>query len=135
MNQDNQANLPRTRPLSPHLTIYKPQITSILSIMHRITGFALYFGLLALVWWIVACIYCKNPESLFKCACFSSLIWKLFIFGWSASLFYHTLNGIRHLFWDAGYGFSICATNRSGWLVIIGTAALTFVSWMIVYTN
>ncbi len=114
------------RPLSPHIGIYKPQITSILSISHRISGFALYIGAVVLAWWIIANIYGYA-------SCINSLVasgmGRAFLMLWSAALFYHMLNGIRHLFWDMGKGFEIRTVNITGILVIVGTILMTVFSW------
>lgn len=114
------------RPLSPHLTIYKPQITSILSISHRITGFGLYVGALLLALWIIANVYgcasCINPI-------INSGAGRVVLVLWSFALFYHMLNGIRHLFWDMGKGFEIKTVNKTGIIVIVGAVLLTTVSW------
>lgn len=122
--QNNKDN----RPLSPHIGIYKPQITSILSISHRITGLSLYVGALLLAWWIVANIYgcasCINPL-------ISSQFGKIIIVLWSFALFYHMLNGVRHLFWDMGKGFEIKTVNTTGIIVVVGAIALTAISWCI----
>lgn len=115
------------RPLSPHLMIYKPQISSVLSITHRITGFGLFIGALLLAWWIVLTVYgctkCINPLIF-------SVPGKTFLVLWTLALYYHMLNGIRHLFWDAGKGFQLCAMRKSGYAVIFGAGALTVLSWM-----
>ncbi len=114
------------RPLSPHIGIYKPQITSVLSITHRITGFGLYIGALLLAWWIIANVYgCGNCINSF----IASDIGVAFLVLWSMALYYHLLNGIRHLFWDMGKGFEIKTVNRSGIAVLAGTLILTLVSW------
>jgi len=130
---NNSEKLNKKRPLSPHLTIYKPQITSVLSILHRMTGVALYFGLIIFCWWLVSVTYSDRNAHFIMWPIFDTLIWKICVFGWSISLFYHMLNGIRHLFWDAGYGFSLNATTISGWIVVGGTIALTAISWSIVF--
>jgi len=122
----------KTRPLSPHLSIYKPQISSVLSILHRITGAYLFLGMLTLVWWIVICVYSSfNPEIARWNFILSSVFGKLLVFGWTAALFYHKLNGIRHLFWDAGKGYSIKTMTISGISVVVGTFILTMISWII----
>jgi succinate dehydrogenase / fumarate reductase cytochrome b subunit len=118
-----------SRPLSPHLQIYKPQLTSVLSISHRITGVALSVGTLLLVAWIAATA--KGPDTFAIVAGFlGSPIGLLLLFGWSVALFYHLANGIRHLFWDAGYGFEIETAYRSGWIVLGATIALTVLAWI-----
>ena len=122
----------RQRPLSPHLQIYKPQITSMLSILHRATGIALSIGSVILVLWILALTFGENTYLMF-----SNLInnWfgKLIIFGFTFALFYHLSNGIRHLFWDAGYGYDLKHAFISGVSVIISSLLLTFITWFIVY--
>ena len=122
--QNNKDN----RPLSPHIGIYKPQITSVLSITHRMTGLALYAGALLLAWWIIANIYgcasCINPL-------IESQAGKIILVLWSFALFYHMLNGIRHLFWDMGKGFELKTLRASGIAVLIGAVTLTLLSWSI----
>lgn len=123
----------REMPLSPHLSIYKPQISSVLSIFHRISGIALFIGMLLFLWWIVFICYNPDPEN--------TKIWKFFqtIYGkgllviWSYSLFFHFCTGIRHLMWDQGHGFSIPEMNRSGWFAVILSIILTAVSWYLVF--
>jgi succinate dehydrogenase / fumarate reductase cytochrome b subunit len=118
-----------SRPLSPHLQIYKPQLTSVLSFSHRITGVALSVGTLLLVAWIAATA--KGPDTFAIVAGFmGSPLGLLLLFGWSVALFYHLANGIRHLFWDAGYGFEIETAYRSGWIVLGATIALTMLAWI-----
>lgn len=123
----------RERPLSPHLTIYKPQITSVLSILHRITGVGLYFGLIIFCWWLVSITYSNRDSNLIVWPIFNTVFWKILLLGWSVALFYHLLNGIRHLFWDAGWGFALRTTTISGWAVVLGTMLLTALSWGLVY--
>ena len=124
----------RQRPLSPHLQIYKPQITSILSILHRGTGIVLSIGSIILVLWIVALTLGENTYSIF-----SNLInnWfgKLTIFGFTFALFYHLSNGIRHLFWDAGYGYDLKHAYISGLAVIFSSIFLTSITWFIVFSR
>jgi succinate dehydrogenase / fumarate reductase cytochrome b subunit len=118
------------RPLSPHLQVYRPQLTSALSILHRITGVALSGGTLLLVWWLVAAA--AGPAAYATAAGFiGSVLGLLLLLGWSAALFYHLLNGIRHLGWDAGYGFELPTVYRTGWAVAIGTAVLTVLAWIV----
>jgi succinate dehydrogenase / fumarate reductase, cytochrome b subunit len=118
-----------SRPLSPHLQIYKPQLTSVLSISHRVTGVALSVGTLLLVAWIAATA--KGPDAFAVVSGFMrNPIGLLLLFGWSVSLFYHLANGIRHLFWDAGYGFEIGNAYRSGWVVVGATVVLTVLAWL-----
>lgn len=116
------------RPLSPHLQIYRPQITSMLSICHRLTGLALSVGLLLLVWWLVA--LATGPEAFATAQGFTgSWLGRLLLLGWSFALFYHLANGIRHLFWDAGYGYDLKTTTASGWAVVAASVVLTLIAW------
>ena len=120
------------RPLSPHLQVYRPQLTSMLSILHRITGVALAVGTLLLVDWLAAAA--GGPESYAAAQGFiGSFFGQLLLFGWTVALFYHLANGIRHLFWDAGYGFELPTVYRSGLAVLVATAVLTIVSWIAAY--
>ena len=117
------------RPLSPHLQIYKPQLTSVLSILHRITGVLLSLGIVALVYWLSA--LSQGQESyLHAVAVLASAPAKLLLLGWTLSFFYHLLNGVRHLFWDAGMGFELGQVYASGWMVLVGALALTVVTWI-----
>ena len=120
------------RPLSPHLQVYRPQMTSMLSILHRITGVALAVGMLLLIYWLAAA---ASGAEAFATAqsLIGSFIGRLFLFGWTFALFYHLCNGIRHLFWDAGMGLEIEAAERSGWVVLGATGVLTLASWVIGY--
>jgi succinate dehydrogenase / fumarate reductase cytochrome b subunit len=117
------------RPLAPHIQVYRPQMTSVLSILHRIAGVALGLGALLLVYWVVAAA--AGPE---RFAAAQGLIGSWFgyliLFGFSVALFFHLANGIRHLFWDAGYGFELRAAYASGTAVLVMTAALTAVAWI-----
>ncbi len=120
------------RPLSPHLQVYRPQMTSMLSILHRITGVALAVGTLLLIYWLAAA---ASGAEAFATAqsLIGSVIGRLFLFGWTFALFYHLCNGIRHLFWDAGMGLEIEVAERGGWLVLGSTGVLTLASWVIGY--
>ncbi len=122
--------IPAERPLSPHLQIYKPQLTSVLSITHRLTGLALSVGAVLLVWWLVAA---AAGDRAFAAAqgFWGSWFGLLLLFGWSYALFFHLCNGIRHLCWDAGHGFELRTTYLSGWTVLAVSAALTILAWII----
>lgn len=124
----------RDRPLSPHLQVYKPQLTSVLSILHRATGIALAVGTLLLVWWLVAAA--SGPAAFGPVQAFiASWLGRLLLFGWTFSLFYHLCNGIRHLFWDVGRGFELSAAYASGWVVVFGSIALTVIAWVWGYAS
>lgn len=117
----------RNRPLSPHLQVYRPQITSVLSILHRITGVSLALGAV----WLVAWLYlaAKAGPSFETMRAFnSSWLGVLLLLGFAFALYYHLCNGIRHLAWDAGYGFDLKTVTLSGWAVVIAAAVLTVVS-------
>ncbi|SDG09993.1 succinate dehydrogenase subunit C [Limimonas halophila] len=117
------------RPLSPHLQVYRPQLTSALSIFHRITGVFLALGTLLLTAWLVAAA--SGPHAFAAVQGFiGSILGYLLLLGWSAALFYHLANGIRHLFWDAGYGFELVNAYRSGYAVLAATAVLTLAAWV-----
>ncbi|MBV9736189.1 MAG: succinate dehydrogenase, cytochrome b556 subunit [Acidisphaera sp.] len=120
------------RPLSPFMlgSAYRFQLTSSLSILNRITGVAVSVGTIVLTWWLVAAA--TSPAAYDTVSGFlRSWIGLLLLFGWSASLFYHLLNGIRHLAWDGGIGFDLPEVHRSGWAVVIGTVVLTVLVWAI----
>ena len=108
---------PQKRPLSPHLQIYSKQITSVMSILHRITGVVLAIGSLGLLWVLVSLSLGEQAFSATR-ACLASGLGQLALFAYSACLMYHFFNGIRHLFWDAGKGFAIPDVYRSGYAVI-----------------
>lgn len=112
------AEQTRTRPLSPHLQIYRPQITSVLSITHRITGVALAAGALLLTYWISAAGY--GPEYFERAqALVGSWFGRLVLFGFTFALFFHFANGIRHLAWDCGWGFELPTLRLTGWIVVV----------------
>lgn len=120
------------RPLSPHLQVYKPQITSVLSILHRTTGVGLGIGTLLLAWWLIAAA--AGAEAFETAQAFiGSVIGRILLFGFTIALFYHLSNGIRHLVWDAGYGFELSTVAKSGWAVLIATVVLTLLAWVAGY--
>ena len=121
------------RPLSPHLQIYRPQLTSILSITHRLTGVALAVGTLLLVYWLAAAA--AGPEAFRDAQSFvGSILGRLLLFGWTVGLFFHLCNGIRHLFWDVGLGFELDEVYRSGWTVVVATVVLSLLTWIVGYS-
>ena len=122
------------RPLSPHLSVYRPQITSVLSILHRLTGIGLAFGALALAYWLNAAAYGADAFARAQ-AVAGSWIGILFLIGWTFALFYHLANGIRHLFWDAGMGFELSQVRASGWFVVVVSVGLTAVTWAVIYAG
>ena len=122
----------RPRPLSPHLQVYKPQLTSILSILHRGTGIVLSIGSIFLVSWILVLTLGESAYQIYS-QLVNNWFGKLVIFGFTFGLFYHLSNGIRHLFWDAGYGYDLKDAYVSGFAVIFSSISLTLITWLIVY--
>lgn len=119
----------RTRPLSPHLQIYKLPLTALLSITHRITGIFLSLGTVILVYWLLA--IASGPDAYAQAQALLSSPYSLAaLFLWTFALYFHLCNGIRHLFWDIGYGFELKTVDRSGDLVIIVSLLLTGVTWL-----
>ena len=117
------------RPLSPHLTIYRFRPTMAMSIMHRITGGALYFGTLLVVWWLVAAA--SGPEAFETAAWFfDSIIGKLILFGYSWALLHHALGGLRHFVWDTGHGLSKETSTKLAQATLAGSLGLTVVMWL-----
>ncbi|MBX2856639.1 MAG: succinate dehydrogenase, cytochrome b556 subunit [Rhodobacteraceae bacterium] len=118
------------RPLSPHLQIYRPQITMVLSILHRITGVALTFSMILLVWWFFAG---ASSAADFETAdaILTSPVGIIVLLSSAFGLTYHTFNGIRHLFWDAGFGYDLDTVTTTGWAVVFGAIAATVILLLI----
>lgn len=127
------AMMPSTnseRPLSPHLSVYRWQVTNTLSILHRLTGVALSAGMLVLSAWLISAAW--FPES-FTCLrdMLASIPGKVALFGWTAAFYYHLANGMRHLNWDMGMGFKLHEVTRSAWVVVVFTATMTLFTWAV----
>ena len=121
------------RPLSPHLQVYRPQMTSVLSILHRLTGVALTFGTLLLTWWLVAAAY--GPEQFGTVQVFiGSWIGQLILWGFTFAVFYHLGNGIRHLAWDFGWGFELSQLRASGLAMLAFACVATLITLVAAYT-
>lgn len=122
------------RPLSPHLQVYKPQLTSILSIVHRGSGVVLALGALLLAVWLSAV---AGNAATFDCAqqLLSSWLGQIGLFGFSAALVYHFLNGIRHLLWDIGWGYDLAKVYASGYAVLTLAVVLTAALWYVGLTS
>jgi len=120
----------RPRPLSPHLQVYRWQITMLMSILHRATGVALVVGAFGLAWWLLA-VAAGGEAYAAAAACVASPFGMVMLFGFSLALVYHLLNGIRHLLWDAGWGFEIPEVYRSGYVVFGLTVLLTALIWVV----
>jgi len=122
------------RPLSPHLDIYKWQLTMTLSIVHRATGIALAGGTLLLIWSLLA--LANGPEAWANVRGFCASGFGMFLLvGWTWSLCYHLCNGIRHLAWDSGWGFEIPRAYLTGWTVVVLSVLMTLAIWACVYTR
>lgn len=117
------------RPLSPHLQIYRWQITSVLSITHRLTGLWLGIGALVLSAWLITLV---DAAAAFHAltAFFATPVGIFLLITWSWALFYHLLNGIRHLFWDLGWGFERARYVTTGWTVVILSLLLALLFWL-----
>ena len=117
------------RPTSPHLQIYRWQIGNSLSILHRLTGIALAFGLLALCYWLVS-LAAGEASYATAARAFSSPLGRIALVGWSFAFLFHLLNGVRHLFWDVGVGFERAQRHASGWFAVVGALLLTLGMWV-----
>jgi succinate dehydrogenase / fumarate reductase cytochrome b subunit len=116
------------RPLSPHLSIYARHINMVMSIVHRLTGAALYFGTLLLAAWLIAAAMGEAPFALVS-AVFAHPIGMLVLFGYTWALAHHMLGGVRHLIWDTGRGLQIWQVDVLCWLTVLGSAVLTLAIW------
>ena len=125
------SDLRSARPLSPHLSIYKFRPTMAMSILHRITGAALYGGTLLLVWWLVAAA--SGPEA-FETASdfFGSIVGRLILFGYSWALLHHMFGGIRHLIWDTGHGLSKETSTKLAIATLVASLSMTLILWIAV---
>jgi succinate dehydrogenase cytochrome b subunit len=122
----------RARPTSPHWQVYRWQIGNSLSILHRVTGVALALGLVALTFWLVS--LAGGGQSYAAAAkLFASPVGLAVLIGWTFAFLYHLLNGVRHLFWDAGYGFERTQRHVSGWVAVLGAVALTACLWTLLW--
>ena len=120
------------RPVSPHLQVYRWTITMASSILHRFTGAGLAVGAVWLAWWLIAAA--TGDDAFAAVQAFSaSIVGRVLLFGITWSLMFHLLNGIRHLAWDAGYGFDVRNATTSGWLVAIGSVGLALIAWVLGY--
>jgi succinate dehydrogenase / fumarate reductase, cytochrome b subunit len=122
----------KPRPLSPHLQIYRPQITSVLSILHRISGVGLCLALPVLVWWLTVLSLGPQDYEAFR-AFMMSWFGKLLLMGWSTALLYHLAAGIRHLLWDTGWGFELKQVQLTGYIVLAFTAIGSLILWILIW--
>jgi succinate dehydrogenase / fumarate reductase cytochrome b subunit len=120
------------RPLSPHLSIYRPMLTMMMSIAHRISGVGNAVGFLLLAWWLLA--VASGPERYAQVSSFfGSMAGRALLFLFSWSLIHHMLGGIRHLIWDTGRGLDKTSIEIFAWATIIGSTALTLAVWIAGY--
>lgn len=125
--------LPMARPLSPHIQIFKPIFSMIMSIVHRITGGALYVGTILLAFWLVSAATGKAGFDTVN-GFMGSFIGRLILFGYTWALLHHMLGGIKHLVWDTGAGFGVAAREQMNRLSLIGSVALTILVWVVGYS-
>lgn len=118
----------RARPLSPHLSVYRLTMTMAMSIVHRITGAALYVGVLLLAWFLIAASADAATFAVFSDV-INSIIGRLVLFAFTWALFHHLLGGVRHIVWDAGYGLDAPLRDQMAWGTLIGGLALTIIVW------
>ena len=118
----------RARPLSPHLTVYRWPATMLMSILHRITGAALYAGTLLVAWWLIAAAT-SEPYFQFVDGILGSWIGLLFLFGYTWALMLHLLGGVRHLIWDTGHGLEKRTSTALAWATLGGSVLLTLAIW------
>ena len=126
--------LKKERPLSPHLQIYKPQITSISSILHRLAGVALTMGLFIVTWGLIALADGRESFEFFT-GFFASTIGQIILIAWTGAFFYHMCTGLRHFILDAGYLYEKCTAAMSGFIVIALAALKTGGVWAYVYRD
>ena len=120
------------RPLSPHLQIYRPMLTTMLSIAHRLTGAGLYFAAVVLAWWLIALAGGPEAYAGFRDMA-GSIVGRLVLFGITWSLMHHMLGGLRHLVWDTGRGFELGTVEVIARLILFGSIGLTLGIWIIGY--
>lgn len=125
----SQSRAPAARPLSPHLFSYRLTLSMLMSIVHRITGFALYCGTLLLVWWLLAVATGPGAYAAFQSVA-SSLIGRLVLFGYTFALLHHMLGGLRYLIWDTGTGFGAAQREFMVRATLVGSIALTLLLWV-----
>lgn len=123
---------PRPRPLSPHLTVWRPTITYTMSIIHRITGAALYFGTVLVALWLIAA---AGSREMFDCVdwFFGSVVGRLILLGYTWALLHHMLGGIRHFIWDTATAMDKQTASKLGWATLTGSVVLTIAAWIAGY--
>lgn len=130
MTQNDQGT---GRPISPHIQIYKPMLTMMMSIAHRVTGAALYFGTFLLAWWLLALASGGDSFAVVQ-GFFSSIPGRLILFGYTWALIHHMFGGLRHFVWDTGRGFDLSQVEWAAQATLAGSIILTIVVWAIGYS-
>jgi succinate dehydrogenase / fumarate reductase, cytochrome b subunit len=116
------------RPLSPHLQVYSPLVNMVMSILHRMTGAALYFGTILLAWWLTAAAV--GPEYFaYVSGVFGTLAGKVVLFGYTWALIHHAAGGLRHFIWDSGRGYDLATIDKLSWGTVIVSVLLTIAVW------
>jgi succinate dehydrogenase / fumarate reductase cytochrome b subunit len=129
MGEASSERVVRARPLSPHLQIYRPQINMVMSVFHRLTGSALYFGAALIAWWLIAAA--TGPDYFaFVNGLFATWVGMIVIVGYTWALIHHLLGGLRHLIWDTGAGLDIASINLLSWGTIVLSLLLTAGLWL-----
>ncbi len=129
---DTTPRSPQQRPLSPHLQVYKPMLTMTMSIMHRVTGSALYFGMVLVACWLLAAASGAEQFNMVQ-SIYGSWIGRLILFGFTWALIHHMLGGLRHLVWDTGRGFELPTVEMMAKLNLAGSIVLTILLWIVAY--
>lgn len=120
------------RPLSPHLQIYRWPLPMAMSIAHRVTGVGLYFGTILMAWWLIAAA--SGPNAYANIGAFmNSFIGRVLLFGYTWAILHHMLGGIRHLIWDAGYGFEPHERELLSLSTLVSSVVLTILLWLVGY--
>ena len=130
LEADTTPGPQRSRPLSPHLQVYKMTLSFVMSGFHRATGFVLYFGIALVAWWLIAAASGPNAYANFEWF-MGSLIGRLVLFGYTWALLHHMLGGIRHLIWDSGHGFGPAEREWLARANLVGSIALTILLWFV----
>jgi succinate dehydrogenase / fumarate reductase cytochrome b subunit len=122
----------RQRPVSPHIQIYRPMLTYVMSGFHRVTGFVLYFGFALVAWWLLAAASGPNAYANFEWFT-GSILGEIVLMGYTWALIHHSLGGIRHLIWDLIYGFEPADREMFALATIVGSLVITGLLWVVVF--
>jgi succinate dehydrogenase / fumarate reductase, cytochrome b subunit len=132
MADSRPVERPSARPLSPHLQIYKPMLSMMMSIAHRASGIALYFGTILVVWWFAAAAHSDGYFEVVQ-SVYASWVGRLVLFGFTWALFHHAIGGIRHFIWDLGRGFKLPTVENMARINLVGGLALAVLLWLAAY--